>query len=112
MNSQRKEVKLVWNEELEKNFKLLKEEFSKMPVRSYPDYNSDEPFQLAVDFSKDNIAAILSQVQGGQERFIAASGRKTTKYEKNYHSCKGELSSIIYGLRKYEHLLKFKKFIL
>ena len=67
MNSQRKEVKLVWNEELEKNFKLLKEEFSKMPVRSYPDYNSDEPFQLAVDFSKENISAILSQVQDGQE---------------------------------------------
>ena len=112
MNAQRKELKLVWSEELEKNFKLLKEEFSKMPVRSYPDYNSDEPFQLALDFSKDNIAAILSQVQGGQERFLAAAGRKTTKYERNYHSCKGELAAIIYGLRKYEHLLKFKKFII
>ena len=55
MNSMRKETKLVWNEELEKNFNLLKEEFSKMPVRSYPDYSSDEPFQLALDFSKDNV---------------------------------------------------------
>ena len=112
MNSMRKETKLVWNEELEKNFNLLKEEFSKMPVRSYPDYSSDEPFQLALDFSKDNVAAILSQVQDGQERFIAAAGRKTTKYERNYHSCKGELAAIIYGLRKFEHILKFRKFTL
>ena len=111
MNSMRKEKQLVWTEEMERKFKILKEEFSKMPVRSYPDYHSEEPFQLALDFSKDNVAAILSQVQGGQERFLAAAGRKTTKYERNYHSCKGELSAFVFGLRKYEHLLKFKKFI-
>ena len=112
MNTMKKETKLVWDEVLEEKFKLLKEEFSKSPVRSYPDYSSEEPFQVAVDFSKENVAAILSQVQDGQERFIAAVGRKTTKYEKNYHSCKGELSAIIYALRKYEHILRFKKFVL
>ena len=111
MNSMRKEKQLVWTEEMEKKFKILKQEFSKMPVRSYPDYHSEEPFQLALDFSKDNVAAILSQVQDGQERFLAAAGRKTTKYERNYHSCKGELSAFVFGLRKFEHLLKFKKFI-
>ena len=112
MNSMKKETKLVWNDVLEEKFKLLKEEFSKMPVRSYPDYSSDEPFQVAVDFSMENVAAVLSQVQDGQERFIAGVGRKTTKYERNYHSCKGELSAIIYALRKFEHILRFRKFIL
>ena len=112
MNGMKKETKLSWNDEVEKKFKLLKEEVSKEPVRGYPDYSSDEPFQVAVDFSKENVAGILSQVQEGKERFIAACGRKTTKYERNYHSCKGELSAIIYTLRKWEHILKFKKFIL
>ena len=112
MNSQKKEKKLTWTDEMEANFKALKAEFTKMPVRSYPDYNSEEPFELALDFSKKNVAAILSQKQEGKERFIGAAGRKTTKYEKNYHSCKGELAAIIYGLRKFEHILKFRKFII
>ena len=62
MNGMKKETKLSWNDEVEKKFKLLKEEFSKEPVRGYPDYSSDEPFQVAVDFSKENVAGILSQV--------------------------------------------------
>ena len=98
---------------MQKSFTELKAEFTKMPVRSYPDYyNSEEPFELSLDFSKKNIAAILSQKQGGQERFIAAAGRKTTKYECNYHSCKGKLAAIIYGLRKFEHILKFRRFVI
>ena len=112
MNSMKKETKLVWNEILEEKFKKLKDEFSRMPVRSYPDYHSDEPFQIATDYSAENIAVVLSQVQDGQERFIAAAGRKTTKYERNYHSCKGELAAIVYALRKFEHLLRFKKFLI
>ena len=110
LNSMRKESKIVWSEEIERKFIELKEEFSKKPIRAYPDYNSGEPFQVAVDFSKENVAGILSQVQNGQEKFIAAAGRKTTKYERNYHSTKGELSAIIYALRKWEHILRFKQF--
>ena len=71
MNSMKKETKLVWNEILEEKFKKLKDEFSRMHVRSYPDYHSDEPFQRATDYSAENIAVVLSQVQDGQERFIA-----------------------------------------
>ena len=74
----KKETKLSWNETLEEKFKKLKEEFTKAPIRSYPDYNSDEPFKLATDFSADNIAIILSQKKDRKERFIAVVGRKTT----------------------------------
>ena len=112
MNAQRKEKQLNWTSEMEEQFQTLKKEFTKMPVRSYPDYQSNEPFELSLDFSAKNVAAILSQKQGGKERFIGAAGRKTTKYEKNYHSCKGELAAIIYGLRKFEHILKFRKFVI
>lgn len=112
MNTMKKETKLTWNENLEEKFKKLKEAFSKAPIRSYPDYSSEEPFELATDFSADNVAVILSQQQNGKERFIAAAGRKTTRYERNYHSAKGELSAIIYGLRKFEHILRYKKLII
>ena len=112
MNAQKKEKTLNWTTEMDENFQTLKAEFTKKPVRSYPDYQSDQPFELSLDFSAKNVAAILSQRQHGQERFIGAAGRKTTKYEKNYHSCKGELAAIIYGLRKFEHILKFRRFII
>ena len=112
MNAMKKETKLTWDENLEEKFKKLKEEFTKAPIRSYPDYNNEEPFELATDFSADNIAVILSQQQNGKERFIAAAERKTTRYERNYHSAKGELSAIIYRLRKFEYILRYKKFII
>ena len=112
MNAMRKLSDFQWTAELEGKFEKLKNEFKTEPVRAYPDYFADDPFEVAVDFSKTNIAAVLSQKQGGQERFIAAIGRKTTKYEANYHSCKGELAAIVYALRKWEHILRYRKFIL
>jgi hypothetical protein len=67
---------------------------------------------LTTDFSQEAIAAIVSQEQEGEEKFIAAAGRKTTKYEANYASVKGELAAVIYALRKFEHLLRFRSFVL
>ena len=55
---------------------------------------------------------MLSQIQDGKERLISVCGRKTTKYEQNYPSIKGEMAAIIYALRKWEHLLRFREFIL
>ena len=57
----KKATKLTWDENLEEKLKKLKEEFRKAPIRSCPDYNSEEPFELATDFSADNIVVILSQ---------------------------------------------------
>ena len=49
-------------------------------------------------------------MQEGKERMIAATGRKTTQYEKNYPSHKGELSAIMYGLTQFEHILRYRPF--
>ena len=76
MNEQRRQKQLNWTEELEKDFQQLKGEFEKSPVRSYPVYKKGLPFEVTTDFSAGNLAGILSQVQGGQEKFIAATGRK------------------------------------
>ena len=81
MNEQKRATKLTWTPVMEEKFLRLKDEFKKSPVRSYPRYDEKEPFELTVNFSCENVGAVLSQRQDGEERFIAAMGRKTTKYE-------------------------------
>ena len=111
MNAQRSSKKFEWTEQMEKNFKKLKKKFQAMPIRSFPRFDIEEPFQMTTDWSRDNVSAILSQVQDGQERLIAVFGRKTTKGERNYAPWKGELSAMIYGIRKAEHILRYRPFI-
>ena len=109
MNAQKKKKELEWNDDLQAKFEHLKRLFGEQPIRAYPDYDG-ECFEVWPDFSALAFGGVLQQVQGGQRRFIAASGRKTTAGEKNYPPTKGELASIIHILRKHEHLLRFKKF--
>ncbi len=112
MNEMKKAVKLTWTEKAVEKFELLKARFKAAPLRSYPNYESGEPFILDTDFSKTNLAAILSQKQGSSEKFIGAGARKCNKAEQNYPSHKGELAAAVMGMRKFEHILRFKPFIL
>ena len=109
MNAQKKQKELQWNEDLQAKFEHLKKLFGEKPIRAYPDYEGEE-FEVWPDFSSLAFGGVLQQVQDGQRRFIAASGRKTTAGERNYPPTKGELASIVHILRKHEHLLRYKKF--
>ena len=111
MNALKRQKKMVWTDLLEKKFQKLKKKFGRRPIRAYPRYDLKAPFELAVDFSAENLSAILSQNQDGKERLIAVQGRKTNSHEKNYGSVKGELAALVYGLRKFEHILRYKPFI-
>ena len=112
MNSAKKAEKFEWTPVMDEKFKRLKTLFDESPIRAFPRYDIKNPFELSVDFSKENLGAVLSQVQDGQERLISCAGRKTTPYERNYHSCKGELAAIIFALRRWEHVLRYRRFIL
>ena len=59
---------------------------------------------------KTMLCAVLSRKQPGGEKLIAACGRRTSSYEKNYPSHKGELCAIVFGVQKFEHLCKFATF--
>ena len=111
MHAKKKEKVLEWTETMQRDFETLKQEFSKKPIRSYPRYELDEPFQLTTDFSAKALGGVLSQVQEGQERLLGCAARKCTPYERNYPSVKGELSALMYCTRKWEHLLRYKKFV-
>ncbi len=78
MNAQKTAKVLDWTEDMSTKLGQLKEKFAAAPIRAPPRFDLDEPFQLTIDFSSKAISAILSQVQDGQERLIAAVGRKTT----------------------------------
>ena len=112
MNGIRMAKTLEWTEEMDWKFKELKKRFSEEPLRSYPRYDIPDPFHVTTDWSKKNMAGVLSQIQEGIERFIAAHGRKCSKHETNYPSTKGELAAVMACLRKWDHILKYRKFIL
>ena len=50
----------------------------------------NKPFDLTTVFTKDAIAAIISQMQDGKEMITTAAGGKTTKLLGNYNSKKGK----------------------
>ena len=103
---------IEWTEQEVKDFEDLKTAFGSRPVRGFPDYDSSEPFILDTDWSSTNMAAVLSQKQGGQEKFLGCVAKKCSASERNYPSHKGELASCILGLKKFEHLLRAKPFII
>ena len=111
MNGQRRKKKLEWTEVMTQKLKKLKEAFRGHQVRSFPDYSSKNPFILTTDFSSTSVAAILSQVQNNRERLIACAGRRTTQGEAQYPSAKGELSALVYGLRKFRQILRYRPFV-
>ena len=112
LNGMKKLTSIVWTPELVSKVKTLKEMFQESPLRSYPDYTIDHPFILYIDFSSTNLAAVLTQVQqDNKEHLIGCVAHKTTHGQSNYPSWKGELAALVLGLRKWEHILRYRKFI-
>ena len=103
---------LVWTEVAKKNFELLKAAFKDKPLRGFPQYNTEHPFILDSDFSATNMACVLSQVQDGKETFLGCTAKKCDKAQRSYPSAKGELAAVILGLKKFEHILRAKPFII
>ena len=93
------------------NIKALKAEFAKPTLRSYPDFESGEPFILETDWSAFGVGGVLKQKQGGTERFIACASRANNKHESKYAAHKGELCALIYCCKKWEHMLSYRPFI-
>ncbi|KAL7844430.1 hypothetical protein SRHO_G00229690 [Serrasalmus rhombeus] len=64
------------------------------------------------DASGCGIGAVLSQVQGGQERVIAYYSRALSKQERNYCVTRRELLAVVSGLRHFRHCLYGTPFVL
>ena len=112
MNKMKMETQVTWTEATEEKFKKLKQCFKEAPLRGYPDYNSPEPFILDTDYSALNMAAVLSQKQNGREVFLGCVAKKCNQAQSSYSSHKGEMASVILGLKKFEHILSAREFII
>ena len=98
---------------MKEKFESLKKAFSQGPARGYPDYSETaEPFILDTDWSRLCCAAVLSQMQNGREVFLACAAKKCSEAESHYPSYKGEILACIVGIKKFEHMLLCRKFIL
>ena len=63
-----------------------------------------------MDFSSLAVGGVLSQVQG--KRFIGGFSKFLNSAKSKYSAHKGELMAVILALRKYEHILRAKKFLI
>jgi len=86
MNTQKYNHTGVWRDKMIKNFQTLKDAFAKAPICAAPDLDSGEELILTTEYSSEAVGWVLRQVQQGQERMIAAGGRKCNLAERHYPS--------------------------
>ena len=76
LNRIKKAEKFLWNEEIGRDFVGLKRTFIEGGIQAFPDFGEGDLFILTTDWSKENIAGVLSQVQDKQERFLGCWWKK------------------------------------
>ena len=112
LNKYRNEKEIKLTEEEKGKIEELKQLFLKKPIRAYPQYKSEEPFILDTDFSGIAAGGTLAQVQEGQEKMIGCFSKSLDSAQSKYPAHKGELLAVILGLRKFEHILRARKFLI
>ncbi len=76
MNTQKFSQTVIWSDKMLKNFQALKDACSKGPIMAAPNFDPGEELILTTDYSSEAVGWVLSQCQEGQEKLIAAGGRK------------------------------------
>ena len=103
-----KQQKLVWSEDCDKAFELLKNKLVEAPVLAHPDFS--QPFILDTDASDVAIGAVLSQKLDGREYVVAYASRTLTKSERKYCITKRELLALVHFVKYFRHYLYGKTF--
>ena len=99
--------------EMKVAFERLKKALISAPILGFPYVKGPKAgvFILDTDYSKDRIAAVLSQMQQGKETVIAYASKKNTSYQQNYASTKGELFAGSHFMRHFAYYLQCSPFI-
>ena len=91
----KKDVPFEWTEETELAFQSLKEALIEPVMLAYPLVDGGM-FVLDTDASGTAIGAVLSQVQGGEERVLAYGSRCLSSMERNYCTTRRELLAVVH----------------
>ena len=98
----------VWNEECQKSFDSLKLALTTAPILGYP--SSDGQFILDCDASNEGVGAVLSQVQGDQEKVIGYFSKTLSRPERHYCVTRKELLAVVLSILHFHHYLYGRKF--
>jgi hypothetical protein len=104
-----KDRPFVWGRCQQKAFEEMKDKLCTTPVLAYP--NFDPPFILTTDVSKVAVAAILSQVQDGEEKPFAYGSRQLNKAEQAYSASEAEMLALVWATRYFRCYLFGKQFL-
>ena len=102
-----KSREFVWSESCQSAFEELKGRLQTAPILCYPIPEGD--FILDTDASGDGIGAVLSQVQGTDEKVLAYGSRKLSRPERNYCVTRRELLAVVVYLKYFKQYLYGRK---
>lgn len=100
----------LWDETCNVAFETLKACLTEAPILAFP--IAEEPFILDTDASDVAIGAVLSQVQGDNERVIAYASRSLSKAERSYCVTRRELLAVVEFTKHFRHFLVGRQFTL
>ena len=94
-----KERNFMWSNDCQKSFDTLKQTLCEAPVLTFPRF--DLPFVLDTDASTSGVAAVLSQVQDGEERPIAYAAKTLSKLQRKWAPTKIEIYALVFGTESF-----------
>ena len=99
----------MWSNDCQRSFDALKQALCEAPVLAYPRF--DLPFILDTDASTTGVAAVLSQVQDGEERPITYAAKALTKSQRKWPPTKIEMYALVFGTKTFYPYLVNKQFV-
>lgn len=91
--------KIEWSDEAEKAFEGVKKALTEAPILASPDYKL--PYTIYTDASLVAGAAVLTQVQNGEEKVIAFHSAKFSRTQQKYSATERECLAVLMGVEKF-----------
>ena len=103
-----KNVGFDWTDDCKRAFIELKTALVSAPILGYP--IPGLPYILDTDASNWGAGAVLSQIQGGQERVVAYFSKSFSAAEKNYCTTRKELAAVMKAVKHFRPYLYGRTF--
>lgn len=105
-----KEAWFVWDSACQEAFTALINGIVTDAVLYRPDFK--KTFLVQVDWSRDGLGAVLSQMENGIERPVSFQSRSLSPPEKNYSPTEGEALAAIWGVSVFRPYIEGRHFTL
>ena len=106
------EKNLSWSEECEEAFQSAKKALTESPILHYPDYSEGSTFYVTCDASGGGAGAVLTQLQGTEEKVIAYAGTSFNEAQSKYSPTDRELAAIRFAVNHFKPYLYGRHFVI